>query len=436
MIAALLVGSRKTWRRQVDPLLLAHGIEVRWWWPTTSQSESEPPKHCQVIVVMTDCCSHKLSKPAMEMARKFEVPLICGNHRKSSMSQVLERAGFPVLTSALAMPQAPIDIVGAALATLPASTILDLPPLLPSEPETEPTPEPSMPFPLPTPTGLSVPERRAYESICLAICSDPNVANNDLANSLGLAPGSIGTLTAKARRNLGLRFIPGPVRRFNIDHAVYDDACAKLGVRPAPTPTPTPSAEKPSELERLGAAARKHYDAALPLVAGNPWLTAAEVSEKTGIPSNVLFRPLRLAREACGIRAGQGSGANSIVDRARYEAACREMGMTPIEEDVGPTRPPGTAHLRSGGDRASPGRGLAESEPVAPTLPPSWTEAMESKPTGGKALLPGEAAKDTVEALRLLLEAMRAEGVEQVTVSDDGKVHIRRRIVIASSLTL
>jgi hypothetical protein len=52
------------------------------------------------------------------------------------------------------------------------------------------------------------------------------------------------------------------------------------------------------------------------------------------------------------------------------------------------------------------------------------------------ALLPGEAAKDTLEALRLLLEAMRAEGVESVTVSDDGKVNLRRRIVITSSLTI
>ena len=51
-------------------------------------------------------------------------------------------------------------------------------------------------------------------------------------------------------------------------------------------------------------------------------------------------------------------------------------------------------------------------------------------------LLPGEPTKDTLEVLKLLLEAMRVEGVEFVSIDERGKVSIRRRVTISSNLSL
>jgi hypothetical protein len=43
---------------------------------------------------------------------------------------------------------------------------------------------------------------------------------------------------------------------------------------------------------------------------------------------------------------------------------------------------------------------------------------------------------DTVTALRLLLDAMRAEGVERVEVAADGTVGMTRRVVVTATLSL
>jgi len=337
MIPALLVGSRPTWRRQMDTILLAHGIEVAWWWPQVTHL-SEIPASCRVVVVATDNCSHKLSKPAMERARKAGVPLVCGPHRKSAMSPLLEKQGFPALSTLAEGFPAPFDLTHVAIATLPSSIILDLPPLTESEPESSP---------------MRVP--------------------------VTVVP-------------------PAPLRLSSTENAAYERA--------------------------------------LPLLAANPWLTVAEVAKALNIHAPTLFSPVRAARTALGVKAGQGAGAPRIIDRAAYERVCGSLGIAPVAENVGPTHAPGTAFQRAGGWRsatkaiASPAEAAAVAAAIR-TLPPPPPK-VEPKPEA----LPGEPVKDTKEALRLLLEAMRSEGVEHVAISDDGNVSIRRRVVTTSTFTL
>jgi hypothetical protein len=356
MTPALLVGSNARWRDQIDGILELHGISVEWWWPTPSHLGSIP-KGCELVVVATDNCAHKLSKPAMVRAREAGIPLVCGPHRKSAMSPLLAKQGFPLTPPPLFGE--PTLGTTVALATTPTAMLRDI------LTDTTPLPPPSPEF---------------LEAIAM----------------------------------------------------------------PVFTPAPKPAFPHPDAVDRLSPTARKDYTRILPLVAATPWATAAEISKVTGIPSNVLFRPIRIAREACGITPGVGSGANRITDRPRYEAACAFLNVPAMTEDIGPTRPPGSAHTRNGGDRSQPGRVVTAPPTPKPAKASSEfdvshvapVEAAPPAPAPVAALPQGEATKDTLEALRLLLEAMRAEGVEQVTVSDDGKVNIRRRVIVTGTLTL
>jgi hypothetical protein len=282
----------------------------------------------------------------MERAREAGVPLVCGPHRKAAMSPVLERQGFPALTLVAEGKPQPIDVTQAAIMSLPASVILDLPPL---------------------------------------------------------------------------------------DQPAEQESLMRV---PVVTVPPAPLRLKPTE--------DKVYQSVLPLVAANPWFTVAEIAEKTDHNATALFQPVRAARLALGIKAGQGAAATRIVNRALYESVCATLGVVPTAEDASPTRAPGTAHTRAGGWRAAVGQfpltapvpAKVGSEFDVSHVAPVPEAPAPPSPAPVAALLPGEAAKDTLEALRLLLEAMRAEGVESVTVSDDGKVNLRRRIVITSSLTI
>lgn len=356
MIRTLLVGSNDRWFPQMESILEMHGMRVDWWWPLPTRLGDIPPG-CEAVIVATDNCSHKLSKPAMERARRAGVPLVCGPHRKAALSPLLAQHGFPISPPALF--GVPTLGTASALASMP--------------------------------TG-------AVDAI-LDTATDP------------LPPPPIELLEA-------ILTVPAPVL---IKHA--------------------PSANL------FTPAARKVYDRLLPLVAAHPWLTAAELAPKMRVTSSMLLRPLRLARETMGITPGVGAGANRITDRATYDMNCFALGVAPVAEDVGPTRPPGTAKQRNGGDRVHRGgkaivpaavaqnivERLAALEPQPVTVVPV---TVVPAPAPAAALPQGEAAKDTLEALRLLLEAMRAEGVEHVTVSDDGKVSVRRRVVTTSTFDL
>ena len=343
MLSGLLVGSRISWRAQIDPVLLSHGIDVRWWWPSISHM-GDIPRNCDVVVVMTDCCSHKLSKPAMAMARKASVPLICGNHRKAKMVPLLESRGFPCLTThAETVAPGALDVTQLAIGTMCASILSDLPELSPEE---------EIPMPAATVPAINLP-----------------------VGYLNHAPG----------------------------------------------------------VGELKGAGLVHYRTVLHAIAENPWLINADIAERLKLEPGSVGVQCSLARETLGILGRRGRLSARVLDRARYEAACAALGVTPVTEDAAPALAPLASYSSANGDRAQ-----LQSLSTSPTLAKLVNAVAEPPPppVSTPGLLPGEPTKDTLEVLKLLLEAMRAEGVEFVSIDERGKVSIRRRVTISSNLSL
>lgn len=318
MIPVLLVGSNARWREQIEAILATHGMRVEWWWPTVSSLQASIPAACGAVIVATDNCSHKLSKPAMVRAREAGVPLICGSHRKSALTPLLTKHGFPPLNKDTPMTSAPL-----------------------------------------VPPQMSV---------------------------------------------------------------VHHDA----------------------GFETLSEASRDLYAVALRLLAGNPWATSTEAATHINALPAKLWPVLAVARRTLGIIAPMGSGAARIGNRSRYEAVCNALGIPPVTEDIGPRRglPQPTQPVQEVPVR------VAASAPVPPP-PPEPTPAPEPvvAPTPAPVALvvappPAPAqpdtstTPDTVTALRLLLDAMRAEGVERVEVTADGTVAMTRRVVVTATLSL
>jgi hypothetical protein len=320
VIPVLLVGSNARWREQIESTLAAHGMRVEWWWPTVSQLQASIPAGCGAVIVATDNCSHKLSKPAMERAREAGVPLVCGSHRKSALTPLLTKQGFPPI----------------------------------------PTPkEPAMKL-SPIPPAASV---------------------------------------------------------------VHHDA----------------------GFETLSEASREVYAAALRLLAADPWMTATVAADVLHVvPATKLWPVLAVVRRTLGIVAAQGSGPARIGNRDRYEAVCNALGIPAVTDDVGPTRPP-KAHT------PPPPPAAKIPVPAAPAIalpvrvvPPAPALVVVPPPTPEVAPVPAappappdtSSLPDTVTALRLLLDAMRAEGVERVEVAADGTVAMTRRIVVTATLSL
>lgn len=191
MIDVLLVGSRASWRESLDPILLAHGLRVRWWWENKGQL-GQIPSEAAAVVVMTDCNSHAVSKPAMDRARSSGIPLVCANHRKSSLIPQLERAGFSAIS----------------------------PPL---------TPEVEMSVNTQT-------QAQIYERVFPFLLDEPFLSNRELAERTGIAQGSLGGAAALARREL---------RAKQLAEAPEAEAEAEAPEAPAPAPeAPAPSIGK------------------------------------------------------------------------------------------------------------------------------------------------------------------------------------------------
>lgn len=98
-ITAILVGSKPnpSWQGKLETCLLEHGIQIRNVW----RNKGDPDHRAQadLIVVTSDCCSHTLFSAAKNAAAISGIRLIVVTHRRSATVPVLEKMGFPRLSS-------------------------------------------------------------------------------------------------------------------------------------------------------------------------------------------------------------------------------------------------------------------------------------------------------------------------------------------------
>jgi len=206
---------------------------------------------------------------------------------------------------------------------------------------------------------------------------------------------------------------------------------------PMPAPAVKPVPESPSSLQHA-------LDGiALRLLSENPGLTNKAIGVKMdGATKTQATTACSRARARLGIRFVPGTiGTGVPVDAAKYEATCAEVGVPPVKLSAEGTFP------RSDGGTAASARPLktalprqrpraAAVVPIVATVPASEVPAeVRSAYEHAEATRRSEPAT-TIEALRLLLEAMRAEGVATVTVNEDGSVSMQRRMVVTSTLAL
>lgn len=188
------------------------------------------------------------------------------------------------------------------------------------------------------------------------------------------------------------------------------------------------------------------------LLAAEPHLSNHDIIVKAGQGWTLgkVANIAKLARKALGIEVPRNAKPEMTIHRATYLAECARLGVTPLEVPLdgqmtrtvrGRGRPvvpaseeaPVNAAARLDAKAASlsmKARSVEVATVPTSSVPPALLAAYHGAQQGAQE------ASTTIEALRLLLEAMRAEGVASVTVSDDGSVNMQRRVVVSSSMTL
>jgi len=156
-------------------------------------------------------------------------------------------------------------------------------------------------------------------------------------------------------------------------------------------------------------------------------------------------------RRTLGISIPRNAKSDMHISRDPYLRACEALNVTPVDlppdghytrdrkhktsEQVAPASvrriPP------SASTRAAPPSAIDVVTMLSSEVPPILIAAYEREEKERRA---EQQRRDepttTVEALRLLLEAMRAENVSQISIRDDGTVSMDRRVVVSSSLML
>ena len=214
------------------------------------------------------------------------------------------------------------------------------------------------------------------------------------------------------------------------------------------TPEPTMPATAPAtpNLPPFPTLTRDERALAL-LLAAEPGLSNTRALERMGDEWN--YGKMSVAgakvRRTLGISIPRNAKSDMHVERAVYERGCHALGVEPV--------PPGGYQRErklktfSSAHRVPPSFSTVAAEEVAtvPTasVPAHLIAAYEQeqqvrRETTAAPVAPAAPTEvgTTVEALRLLLEAMRAEHVASITVNDDGTVSMQRRVVVISNLVL
>lgn len=189
------------------------------------------------------------------------------------------------------------------------------------------------------------------------------------------------------------------------------------------------------------------------LLAAEPGLSNTRVLERMGDgwaygKVSVIAAKMRLA---LGISIPRNAKSDMHIARAPYLRACEVLNVPPVDlpPDGHYTRerkqktaaqvPAASVRLipPSASTRAAPPSATDVVTMLSSEVPPILIAAYEREEKERRAEQQlRDAPTTTVEALRLLLEAMRAENVSQVSIRDDGTVSMDRRVVVSSSLML
>lgn len=222
MTDALLVGSRRSWRDKLDPILADYGIRVRWWWETRSDTGSIPTG-CDVVLITTDCNAHTVSEPAIRRAREAKIPVHTIVHRKAALVPMLEKAGFTQrkeasMSTRLVRPMSPPPPLPATLTP-------------PAIPPTKPTFHHSNRFAWLTPT-----EQALYIGLLRDLAADPWLTATMLLerhkDQKGAAKATIQRTALAARDTLGILAAQGSGAARITDRLRYETTCAALSIQP------------------------------------------------------------------------------------------------------------------------------------------------------------------------------------------------------------
>jgi hypothetical protein len=185
------------------------------------------------------------------------------------------------------------------------------------------------------------------------------------------------------------------------------------------------------------------------LLAAEPGLSNTRAREKLGTDWNYGKTSVAGAkvRRALGISIPRNAKADMYVDAAIYRRACEALGVTPVtlspdgrytrdkKTKTASVRPP-PVEVVTMPTASVPAPLLAAYEKEQQTRRDETPAAVPVPPPTPAPTSNMTEVATTVDALRLLLEAMRAEHVASVTVNDDGTVSMQRRVVVTANIVL
>jgi hypothetical protein len=88
----LLVGGPEDVRKDLEPHLAAHDCVVIDQWPYRKKLPRALPREAEMVLLLTDMCSHKLANGAKELAQAAQVPFIYGTRKWSRTGPMIEAA--------------------------------------------------------------------------------------------------------------------------------------------------------------------------------------------------------------------------------------------------------------------------------------------------------------------------------------------------------
>jgi hypothetical protein len=392
----LVVGGEPSVLRKLTPRLRRHLLKVDGHWPWKKQAGAFPDT-IEVLFVLTDMVSHSLSGLAIEEARKRGIPVIMGGRKHALNVERLASAGFPEV------------------------------PMLAPKPAVSPK------------------RQKTEASVSDASVSDASVSDAPMpVFPVPVAPTPVEVLSP-------------PVLAAAVEPTVPE-------ITPEETPVPNPrtllktrSLAAPTSVVAIALPTMLKTGtgrAVLLALAADPGVSNVKMMETFGLGSSqgTVATTGVEARRVLGIVSPRTPAPVVTVDAVTYNKVCAYLGVTPV------ALPPNGEWPRTQKKMGRAALGEREDRKVgklrlSPTVevevhrkPPSFstvaTVPASEVPAPVRAAYEREEqhrreeATTTVEALRLLLEAMRAENVSHVSIRDDGTVSMERRVVVSSSITL